>query len=370
MSTQIPSQHPLMKVDDILKAAQDGQLLLHEQVAALLALLEAGQAQALREIADQLRQRQGGDTVRLLPEVPLWVTNLCEMRPSIYRYPQEGESKLAFVITIDDIEARIETALKEKARQFFIAGGLWPGLQIPGLESQNILKTYGRLIQYLHERAPDLTIHGLSPETVDFLAILSNRSYTYILEYLKDMGLSSLSGHDGDILVDSIRRKISPKKPTVKQWLGIMAEAHRLNMSGTAFITYGHFENPRHQAEHLLTLRAFAQKHPGFFSRFIPLPIPNRFQLPEAPPLGSIRRLQMIAVTRLALGEFIRQIQPHCLPDEFNETQEGLQWGASHFGTTHPMALPCFLWGIQTCANPSPGELKKLIEDTGRVATV
>jgi len=45
-----------------------------------------------------------------------------------------------------------------------------------------------------------------------------------------------------EILVDRVRDIIIPKKTTSAEWLGIMREAHRLGMSTTATMMYGHVE--------------------------------------------------------------------------------------------------------------------------------
>src|SRR5262249_29743942 len=52
----------------------------------------------------------------------------------------------------------------------------------------------------------------------------------------------SIPGGGAEILVDRVRDIIAPKKVNTKEWLGVMREAHRLGISTTATMMYGHVE--------------------------------------------------------------------------------------------------------------------------------
>ncbi|HCX98885.1 MAG TPA: dehypoxanthine futalosine cyclase, partial [Bacteroidales bacterium] len=71
-------------------------------------------------------------------------------------------------------------------------------------------------------------------------AKLEKTSTTQVLKELRDAGLESLPGGGAEILVDRVRQKLSPGKPTAKQWFDVMAEAQQMGMLTTATMMYGH----------------------------------------------------------------------------------------------------------------------------------
>ena len=60
-----------------------------------------------------------------------------------------------------------------------------------------------------------------------------------------------------------MRKFLSPAKPTAQQWLDVMGEAHRLGMSTTATMVYGHIETLEERIDHLLALRALQDRRPA-----------------------------------------------------------------------------------------------------------
>ena len=59
---------------------------------------------------------------------------------------------------------------------------------------------------------------------------------------LKDAGLDSLPGPGAEILTDRVRRLISKGKCGTQEWLDIMTEAHKLNITTSATMMFGHVE--------------------------------------------------------------------------------------------------------------------------------
>ena len=62
------------------------------------------------------------------------------------------------------------------------------------------------------------------------------------LKSLSGAGLDSLPGAGAEILSDRVRKIVSPAKATTDEWLGVMREAHRLNLPTSATMMYGHIE--------------------------------------------------------------------------------------------------------------------------------
>ncbi len=61
---------------------------------------------------------------------------------------------------------------------------------------------YAKLLEWVKERHPKIITHSYSPEEIDFISNINDRSITYTLEYLKDHGLDTIPGTAAEILVD------------------------------------------------------------------------------------------------------------------------------------------------------------------------
>ena len=66
------------------------------------------------------------------------------------------------------------------------------------------------------------------------------------------------------MLVDRVRKIIAPKKTKTADWLGVMREAHRLGMSTTATMMYGHVETLEERVEHMRRIRDLQDEKHGF----------------------------------------------------------------------------------------------------------
>src|SRR5205085_9439903 len=133
------------------------------------------------------------------------------------------------------------------------------------------------------------------------------------LRRLKEAGLNTLPGTAAEILDDDVRARICPDKLDTQDWLDAMETAHRVGFRTTATIMFGHVEEERHWARHLLKVRA-VQARTGGFTEFVPLPFVHmeapmgvRGQTRAGPTLREV--ILMHAVARLALHPLITDIQ-------------------------------------------------------------
>ena len=88
-----------------------------------------------------------------------------------------------------------------------------------------------------------------------------------ILETLKRLqaaGLDSLPGGGAEILVDEVRRKVSPKKIMTDDWLHVMECAHSIGMESTATMVIGFGETMAQRIEHMEKVRRLQDKTSGF----------------------------------------------------------------------------------------------------------
>jgi 2-iminoacetate synthase ThiH len=300
-----------------------------EGLSALFVInFKTGEAQGLQselvELCSLWEVPMGPQSMSKSKDFSLIFTNVCEMNPSIFPYAHTEGSEFAFILNREAFDQEIEGCLHHQGARLFITGGMHSGLRLPGLEAPTLLKTYLKMVGYLREAMPLVQIEGFSPDEVEFLSVLSERTTQYVLEALQDAGLDTISGVGADILKDTIRFKISPKKVKVKDWFRILSEGYHLGMTQTASISYGHFETPLDRLAHLKLLRDFVQKHPGAFQALMLLPVhhplkensssENYLKSPsskssEGTPwtVASILQdqLRMLAACRMMLGPLI-----------------------------------------------------------------
>src|SRR5438132_10343072 len=107
-------------------------------------------------------------------------------------------------------------------------------------------------------------LHALSPPEVQHISRRSKLTIPETLTRLRDAGLDSIPGGGGEILVDRVRDVIAPKKTKSAERLNVMRHAHRLGMSTTATMMYGHVETPAERIEHMRKIRELQDETHGF----------------------------------------------------------------------------------------------------------
>jgi cyclic dehypoxanthinyl futalosine synthase len=154
-----------------------------------------------------------------------------------------------------------------------------------------------------------------------------------VLERIHAEGIRTIPGGGAEILVDSKRRRLAPRKATARQWLATCEAAHGIGFRTTATLMYGHLETDEDIIEHLMQLRRLQDKTGGFTS-FIPWSYkPGGSALTNQVPraVHSAKYVRIIAAARLVLDNF-----PHIQSSWFSETRAagslGLLAGADDFG--------------------------------------
>ena len=151
------------------------------------------------------------------------------------------------------------------------------------------------------------------------------------MQKLKNAGLQSLPGGGAEMLVDEIRKAISPKKTRSKAWLDLMDDAHSIGLKTTATMVYGFGETGAQRIEHLMKVRDLQDKTSGF-TAFIPWSFsPNKTKL-ECPRLmNGTDYLRMIAIARLVLDN-IPHLQAGWVTEGPDVSQLALKFGADDYG--------------------------------------
>ncbi len=299
--------HVSGELEAIVARCEAGDTPTQEEVTRLFAARGPEFSYVVRH-ADALRERVNGDTVSYIVNRNINYTNVCYFKCRFCAFSKGGQNAelrgAPYDITAEELAARCTEAWQRGATEVCLQGGIHP--DYTG-------QTYLDIVATVRTATPGMHIHAFSPlEVWQGAATLGLDLRTY-LRRLRAAGLNTLPGTAAEILHDEVRAQICPDKINAAQWLEVMAAAHAEGIRTTATVMYGHVEEPRHWAAHLLAVREL-QLATGGFTEFVPLP----FVAQEAPmylrgrarPGPTFREaLLMHAVARLVLHGAIDNIQ-------------------------------------------------------------
>lgn len=295
-------------------------------------LFENAPLSELMSVANELRKIQvPHGKVTWIIDRNMNTTNVCVANCkfcNFYRIPGHPES---YVTDIDTYKRKIEETFRYGGEQLLLQGGHHPEL---GLEY------YTSLFRQLKELYPNLKLHALGPPEVAHITKLAKSTHHEVLKALKEAGMDSLPGAGAEILDDRVRRLISKGKCGAQEWLDVMHEAHKLDLTTSATMMFGHVETILERFEHLVKLREVQAKKPAHAKGFLAF-IPWTFQDVDT-LLARIRRakndttaeeyLRMIALCRMMLPN-IKNIQASWLTVGKQTAQLALHGGANDFGS-------------------------------------
>ncbi|RMH02565.1 MAG: dehypoxanthine futalosine cyclase [Planctomycetota bacterium] len=229
--------------------------------AEALELHEQADPATLALLADEVRRRKHPEPiVTYIVDRNLNPTNVCVTDCSFcafYARPKDEEK--GYVLDREAIYRKVQETVEAGGVQILMQGGHHPRLGVEWFEE---------LFRDLKERWPDLHLHAMSPPEIVHLAHVSRISTEQVLARLQAAGMDSMPGGGAEILVESVRERIAPRKATTDEWLRVMEEAHGLGMRTTATMMFGHVETVADRIEHLDRLRRL-QDRTGGFTAFI-----------------------------------------------------------------------------------------------------
>jgi len=182
-------------------------------------------------------------------------TNVCWVDCKFCAFYRHGKDDDAYVLTFEEIDQKIEELLAIGGTQILFQGGVHPKLKI---------EWYEALTEHIHQKYPEVTIHGFSAVEIDYIAKVSRISVEEVLKRLAAKGLSSIPGAGAEILSDRVRDIIAPKKIDVKDWLNVHRLAHKNGIKSTATMMFGTVETDEEIVEHWDHIRNLQDETGGF----------------------------------------------------------------------------------------------------------
>lgn len=285
-------------------------------------LLKSQALNLLGAAADVLREKSAGDLVTFVVDRNINYTNICSSKCKFCAFYREPGAEDAYVLTLEEIMSKIDEAVRLGATQILLQGGLNPEISVEYYEE--ILRTVKKRF--------NVQMHAFSPPEIIHISKLYGTGIKETISRLHNAGLDSIPGGGAEILDDRVRGYVSPNKIGWKQWRDCMLAAHSLGIPTTATMVFGHAETLEERIKHIIRIRQMQEKYHGF-TAFIPWSFQSENTQLSGASTG-VDYLKMVAVSRILLNGYIRNIQASWVTQGLSVAQIALNFGANDLGGT------------------------------------
>lgn len=341
--------------EDLIERAYQGKSTKEDA----LQLLEIPPLE-LFKFADELRDLAVGDTVTYVVNRNINFASRCVGTCGFCAF----KDKNGYVLSLEEIMAKVIEAKQANATEVCIQGGLLPEV---GLDF------YLGIVEAIKAEFPEMHIHSFSPMEVYHAALISGITVKEALFRLRKSGLDTMPGTAAEILSDRVREIICPSKLKTWEWVDVVRQAHAAGIPTTATMMYGHIETPEERIEHMLIIREI-QKETGGITEFVPLPF-----MPYNNPVGKklikegryatpgLEDLKTYAISRILLNGHVNNIQASWVKLGKKLAQFALYCGANDLGGTLMEESISKSAGASNGERISVEELEWMIHGAGRI---
>ncbi len=365
-------------LDELLQKVWEGKRINQSEALRLYHL----PLEELGALADRRRQLakvkdfdgRGNDIITYIVDRNVNYTNVCNVYCKFCAFYRVEKDDDAYVISLDEMDKKIEETIALDGTQILMQGGHHPKLT---------KQWYLDLLSHMKAKFPQVNIHGFSPSEFIHFREVFNEPLEKIIGDFKAAGLGSIPGGGGEILVDRVRQKISPLKAMSNDWLEVMDVAHRLGLYSSATMMFGHVEAIEDRIEHLERLRAQQDKSlsyavgsvrcadrtpqrgvpaTGHFTAFICWTFQAEHTKLKAPTVGAQEYLRTQALGRIYLDNFTN-VQSSWVTQGQEIGQVALKFGANDLGSI--MIEENVVSQAGTTFRMTVADMKRLISDLG-----
>ena len=343
--------------DRLTKKVLGGERISRED-ALQLYRLPLEQLGALADERRRLAKRSayngnGDDIVTYIVDRNINYTNICNVYCKFCAFYRTERDEDHYVLSFEQIDQKLDELTAVGGVQILMQGGHHPKLP---------LQWYVDLLHHIRQKYPHINIHGFSPPEFQHFAETFRMSLRDVILEFKNAGLGSIPGGGGEILVDRVRKKISPLKIDSDRWLEVMQVAHELGLKSSATMMFGHVETIDERIEHLNRIRD-QQDRSGGFTAFICWTFqPQHTVLKVKEPTGVAEYLRMQALARVYLDN-IDNIQSSWVTQGPSIGQIALKYGANDFGSV--MMEENVVSSAGTTFRLDAAQIESLIRDAG-----
>jgi cyclic dehypoxanthinyl futalosine synthase len=265
---------------------------------------------------------RGNEIVTYIVDRNINYTNICNVYCKFCAFYRTEKDSDAYVITLAEMERKIEETVALGGTQILLQGGHHPKLT---------MQWYLDLLSHIKSKFPQVNIHGFSPsEFIHFRDVFGLPLEEIIAQFAR-AGLGSIPGGGAEILVDRVRQRVSPRKAMSDDWLRVMDIAQRLGLNSSATMMFGHVETVADRLEHQNRLRAQQDATKGF-TAFICWTYQPENTVLKGPTVGAHEYLRTQALARIYLDNFAN-VQSSWVTQGPEIGQIALKYGANDLGS-------------------------------------
>lgn len=286
-----------------------------------LKLFTDGDLLELGKEADAIRKKKFGDVTTFIIDRNINYTNICKNECKFCAFWRRANQKGAYMLTHEEILQKVRETVAAGGTQLMIQGGLHPDLP---------LSYYEDMLRLIKKNF-DITIHSFTATEIQHFANCAGLSILETLKRLQAAGLDSLPGGGAEILVDAVRKKISPKKIMTDDWLNVMRAAHSIGMKSTATMVIGFGETLVQRLEHMEKIRNL-QDETGGFRAFITWTYQPKNTALGGEKVSAQDYMKTLAMTRIFMDN-VEHIQGSWVTQGERIGQLTLAFGADDLGS-------------------------------------
>jgi cyclic dehypoxanthinyl futalosine synthase len=371
-------------LNELLQKVWDGGRIDAAEARRLYAL----PLEELGALADRRKQLlrakahggRGNEIVTYIVDRNVNYTNVCNVYCKFCAFWRSEKDADSYVITLDEMDRKIEETIALGGNQILMQGGHHPKLT---------KQWYLDLLAHIRAKYPGFNVHGFSPSEFIAFQEFFKEPVEQLLKDFTAAGLGSLPGGGGEILVDRVRNRIAPLKANTGEWMGVMDKAHALGLATSVTMMFGHVETVDDRIEHLEVVRSQQEKslvrlgargtpieqavwfadqveqgklNGGAFTAFICWTFQPENAVLKAPTVGSNEYLRMQALARIYLDN-IPSIQSSWVTQGQEIGQIALKYGANDLGSI--MIEENVVSAAGTTFRMGVADMQRLIKDLG-----
>src|SRR5882757_10595165 len=206
--------------DALIDKVLAGERITPEDARELyrLPLLELGElANRRRNLAKRdAFDGRGEEIVTYIIDRNINYTNVCNVYCKFCAFYRTEKDEDHYVLSFEQIDQKLDELSSVGGVQILMQGGHHPKLPF---------EWYIDLLRHIREKYPHINVHGFSPPEFQHFAETFRMPLREVISKFKTAGLGSIPGGGGEILVDSVRKKISPLKVNSDEWREVMQAA-------------------------------------------------------------------------------------------------------------------------------------------------
>ena len=318
-----------------------------------LKLFAGGDLLELGKAADTIRKKMFGNVTTFIIDRNINYTNVCQNECKFCAFFRRKNQQGAYLLTHEEILRKVQETVDAGGTQVMIQGGLHPDLP---------LSYYEDMLRLIKKNF-DVTIHSFTATEIQHFARRAGLSILDTLKRLQAAGLDSLPGGGAEILVDEIRRRISPKKIMTDDWLNVMRAAHSIGMKSTATMVIGFGETLAQRLEHMKKIRDL-QDETGGFRAFITWTYQPLHTALGGEKVSAQDYMRTLAMTRIFMDN-VAHIQGSWVTQGERIGQLTLAFGADDLGSI--MLEENVVRAAGTSFDMSTRKMIDLIRSAGRI---